>query len=594
MPPKGSRKLAPPKIDPSVALQFQREQAEKDIVEVTEWLKDVRIELYQRTIKTGRLIQAYKILGDTENMCKTARELIKLVKSQSHKIPKMNNAKHRVAVMNHFKKAYLTLAPHSFVHFLVCMEWDYPPDMKFYSNRICVMGEWAKQLERLEFGELDLLGLSGPPRSGKTGLGELFLAWLMGRHPDKSILFATHTNAMAVKAMGDVYNLITDPRRGWDKVFPNVTIDKSQEYLWMDLSPKDSPNNYKTIYFRGIDGSFAGLLEASWLIYCDDLIKNIEEAMNPSRLENAWQKYGTDISPRRVDDTVKELHIATRWSTRDVLSLLEEENQDNPRAKFIKVPGLNEKGESNFMFPYRPMTKEHFEKLRTKMDEVSFECIIQQNPIERDGLVFTENTLLTYDALPDGEPDQICFACDVAWGGGDFLSLPIAYVYGMDVYIEDVIHSPADKYTTKPMVTAAIIRNNASSGFFEWNNGGDEYMDIIKKDLLEFRYRCNIKGERAPTLKTKLNRIMACAPEIKGSMTDGSGFRIHFKSKLSRKGNKDYEMYMKHLTSFNQGAKYQGKQKDDAADATASLITNVLADKSRVGRITTFSRSLLF
>ena len=510
------------------------------------------------------------------------------------KISKINDKKHANAIWNHYHRAYIELAPYRFHHFLVCMEWNYPPEMKFYANRQCVMESWAREIERLEFGKLDLLGLSAPPRSGKTGLGELALAWMIGRHPDKSILFATHTNGMAVKAMTDVYNLITDPRRGWSQIFPNFKIDKSAEYLWLDLQPKDSPNLYKTIYFRGIDGSFAGILEASWLIYCDDLIKDITEAMNPDRLANAWQKYGTDISQRRVDDNVKELHIATRWSTKDVLSRLEEENEGNPRAKFIKVPGLNEKGESNFMFPYRPMTKEHFEKLRNKMDDVSFECIIQQNPIERDGLVFPENALLTYDALPGGEPDRICFACDVAWGGGDYLSMPFGKVYGMDVYIDDVVHSPADKYTTKPLVTAAIIRNGATAGFFEANNGGDEYSDDIEKSLREKGYRCAIRWARAPTNKSKLDRILACAPEIKGTIQDGSGYRLHFKSKAARKGDKAYEMYMKHLTGFNQSAKYQGKQKDDAADATASLVTNVLGDSSSSGRVTTFSRSLLF
>lgn len=582
--------------DPEVVLAFKREQAEKDIEEITAWLKDVRIELYQRTIKTGKLIQCYKILGDTDKMCKTARELIRLVKSQSYKIKKMRNPKHADAISKHFHTAYITLAPYSFMHFLVCMEWNYPQSMKFYSNRICVMGEWAHQLERLEMGELDLLGLSAPPRSGKTGIGELFLSWIIGRHPDKSTLFATHTNGMAVKAMGDVYNLITDPRRGWNEVFPNITVEKSQEYLWMDLSPKDTPNTYKTIYFRGIDGSFAGVLEASAYIYCDDLIRDITEAMNPDRLENAWTKYGTDISQRRVDDTVKELHIATRWSTRDVLSRLEEENEDNPRAKFIKVPGLNEQGESNFMFPHRPMTKEHFEKLRSKMDEVSFECIIQQNPIERDGLLFTAGDLKPheFDFLPDENPDEVVFYCDVAFGGGDFLSMPIASVYDMDGFINEVVHHNGTKEITVPLVVDAIIRNKCTRGEFEGNNGGNMYADLVQEELKRRGYRCAVSSRRAPTNKSKLDRILACVPEIKGNITDGSGYTLHFRSDKSIVRDEMYRMYKKHLMAFNQSAKYQGKQKDDAADSTAGLVTNVLSENAHMGRISTFSRSLLF
>jgi hypothetical protein len=580
--------------DPAIALSLQREQAEKDIAEITTWLKDVRIELYQRTIKTGKLIQAYKTIGDTDKMCEVARFLIDMVKEQSYKLSKLPQ-KHVSSIMYHFHNAHVALAPHSFHHYLVCMEWNYPPEMKFYANRIYVLQDWARELERLEFGELDLLGLSAPPRSGKTGIGELFLTWIIGRHPDKSTLFATHTNGMAIKAQTDVYNLVTDPRRGWSEIFPGFKIEKSAEYLWLDLQPKNSANMYKTIYFRGIDGSFAGILEASHLIYCDDLINGIIEATNPDRLANAWQKYGTDISQRRVDDNVKELHIATRWSTKDVLSKLEEENEDNPRATFIKVPGLDEKGESNFVFPYRPMTKEHFEKLRDKMDEVSFECIIQQNPIEREGLLFPENVLKPneYDILPPGNPDRVCFACDVAWGGGDFLNLPIAKIYGMDAYIDDVVHSPADKYTTKPLVVAAIINNGATAGKFEANNGGDEYAEDIEKELRKRNYRCSVTWGRAPTNKSKLDRILACQSEIKGSIQDGSGYRLHFKTKEARKGDKDYEMYMKHLTGFNQGSKFQGKQKDDAADGTALLISDVLGGTT-LGKMESYPRSMLF
>jgi len=591
----GRKPLAQP--NPAIAQSMQRDKATQDVERLKQELHGIRsgpeFGLYQSTIKRGALVKAYKTLGETYLMCSTARELISMVKERNDEIGAIPDS-HKTAIWNHFKAAYRELGPYSFYHFLVYMEWSYPPEMKFYANRICVLQNWAYQLERLEFGELDILGLSAPPRSGKTGIGELYLSWVMGRHPDKSILFATHTNGMAVKAQADVYNLITDPRRGWGEIFPGFTIDKSAEYLWVDLSPKSAPNMYKSIYFRGIDGSFAGILEASWLIYCDDLIKNIEEAMNPDRLDNAWQKYGTDISQRRVDDNVKELHIATRWSINDVVSRLEDENEGNPRAEFIKVPGLNESGESNFMFPCRPMTKEHFEKLRNKMDDVSFECIIQQNPIERDGLLFPESVLVSneYDVLPPGEPDRICFACDVAWGGGDYLSMPFGKVYGMDVYIDDVVHSPADKYTTKPLVVGAIIRNNATAGFFEANNGGDEYSDDIERSLREKGYRCAIRWARAPTNKSKLDRIVACSPEIKGAIQDGSGYRLHFKSKKLRKGDKDYEMYMKHLTGFNQGSKYQGKQKDDAADGTASLITNVLGGVP-TGKVGTFSRSLL-
>lgn len=90
-----------------------------------------------------------------------------------------------------------------------------------------------------------------------------------------------------------------------------------------------------------------------------------------------------------------------------------------------------------------------------------------------------------------------------------------------------------------------------------------------------------IESKRAPVTKTKLNRILEAQSEIKSSITDGTGFRLHFLSPKNSPRTEMYEEYMKHLTTFNQGAKFIGKQKDDAADATASLVTNVLYRHSK-------------
>lgn len=568
------------------ARQMKLEKAEKDIVEITDWLKDSRIKMYQRTIKMGALVQAYKLLGRTDEMCATAREIIRLVKLRSKEIAAMKKEKYRMACFNHFRIAHEVLGPYSFHHFLVRMEWDFTPENKFYTNRICVMKDWGRELEKLEFGGYDILGLSGPPRSGKTGVGSLFLAWVMGRHPEKSCVFATHTTGNANKVLLDVLNLITDERRGWKAMFPGFTVEKSIENSWINLTPKPKENNYHTAYFRGIDGGFSGMLEASHLLYVDDLIKNIEEAMNPTRLDTAWQKYSVDISQRRTNSKVKELHIATRWSINDVLTRLEDKNEGNPRTNFIKVAALDENGESNFNFTYNPLDKEHFEQLKSRMDEVSFECIYQQNPIERDGLIFTRDSLNYYEGvLPDGEPDEIVFAGDIAFGGGDFLSMPVGYVYGMDCYVHDVVHSDKTKDVTKPLVVDAVIRNNCTRGFMEANNGGEEYAEDIGKRLKDKNYRCAITSKKAPTNRSKLDRILACVPEIKGQILDGTGYRLFFLSPGARKDKPMYEMYMKHLIGFNQGTKYQGKQKDDAADATASLVTNVLDRRQRSGKV---------
>lgn len=589
-----------PQPDPALVEQMRREGAQRDIETLRRKLHldgscryTHQLSLLNRVAWMDNLAVAYRTVGDLENMRSCCRQVIRWVHLEPEKFRVLCEKERRI-LATHFRNAHYLLAPDSFIHFLICMECNFAPEMQFYSNRKMVLEDWAKQMEQLEFGELDILGLSAPPRTGKSGLETLFMLWVAGRHPEKSILFATHTNAMAVKMQQDFYSMATDPKRGYDKVFPGLQIEKSAEYLWLDFQPKQCPNNYKTVYFRGIDGNMAGVLEASHLIVVDDLIKNIEEALNPTRLDNAWQKYSTDISQRRTDNSVKELHIATRWSIHDVLTRLEEENEGNPRAKFIKVPGLNEKGKSNFNFPYRPMTTEHFEKLRNRMDEVSFECIIQQNPIERDGLVFTRDSLSYYEGeLPEGNPDEVVFAADIAFGGGDFLSMPVAYVYGFDAYIHDVVHSDKTKETTRPVVAECIRRNGCQRGYMEANNGGSEYAEKIDTMLRELGYRCHIESRRAPTNKAKLTRILDAQSEIKALITDGSGYRLHFLSPAARRNKPMYEAYMKHLCNFNQSAKFVGKQKDDAADATSMLVSEVLNRKNISGTVSFMSRRAL-
>jgi len=425
-----------------------------------------------------------------------------------------------------------------------------------------------------------------------TGIETLYLTWLMGRHSDKSMMFVTHTARMAKKVYSDVLKLINNPIRGWNIIYPGRQIHTSAEDLFIDVQPKHNFNNYCTIYFTSIDSQKAGVMEATHLICVDDLIGGIEEASNPIRLENAWTKYTTDVLQRKVGD-VALLHIATRWSLHDVLTTVEREHADDPKARFIRIPGLNENGESNFMFKYNPLTKEHFLSLKKSMDRVSFEAIIQQNPVERDGLVFSMQDLKFFDMtqLPDGEPDEIVCACDVAFGGGDYLCLVIAMVFAYDVYITDVVFSNKPKHITIPMVESALIRNNVQRGEFEANSGGDAYAEDIKKRLRERGVRCLITSKRAPVMKSKLSRILDAQSEIKAQIDDGTGYNLHFLSVYAREKNPMYETYIQQLCQFNQSARFLGKQHDDAADATAMLVNSVLNHKARSAKISYLNSS---
>lgn len=75
----------------------------------------------------------------------------------------------------------------------------------------------------------------------------------------------------------------------------------------------------------------------------------------------------------------------------------------------------------------------------------------------------------------DGEPDRIMAVVDTAWGGGDSLSMPVAYIYGEDVYIQDVVFNAGDKTATRPLVLGTLKQHHPHMVRRESNNGEDEH-----------------------------------------------------------------------------------------------------------------------
>lgn len=223
------------------------------------------------------------------------------------------------------------------------------------------------------------------------------------------------------------------------------------------------------------------------------------------------------------------------------------------------------------------LTTEQLLEDKALMDTVSFECLIQQNPIERLGIEFSEDELAKFEEEdPEGIERRIA-AVDVAWGGGDWLAMPIGSEHkNGDVPIIDVVCSQQSKEDTVPLVVNAIIQNGVTDCFFEANNGGDMYAEEVQEELNKKNYKCYIHWAKSPTTKSKRDRILACDGEIKGKAE--AKYRLQFKSRKVIKGNKMYNDFLDLLTHYNQSDSMIGKKQnpDDVPDACASLLTNIL------------------
>lgn len=480
--------------------------------------------------------------------------------------------------------------------YCIALEWNRSVEKQFFIPRKRVLEKHGliQAMQDMADDKLDFLFISLAPRVGKSTLGLFFLTFMAGRFPDRSILANGHSTSLTQSFYQECCNIMTSEEYRFGQIFPGIEIVKqSAEYSWIDLK---SEKRFHTLSFRSVDSGTTGIVEASNILYCDDLVKDIEQANSPDRLQKLFDEYTSTIQDRKIQRLCKdgvyrpcpEIHVATRWSLLDPIGRLIAiyGKEENERMRIINVPCYDENGESNFMYDYgKGFDKEYYHHLEMAEDPVTFAAKYLGKPIEREGRPFTEDQLTFFYDLPEEEPDRIIAYSDVAHGGEDYYSMPIGYQYGFDIYIEDVLFvNKLGDTSTRPLVCNKLIQHKVTRAGFEENNGGKLYADWIVEDLRKRKYKCNITTHKVPTTKSKLDRIMGCQNEIKGIAVEKGDYRIFFKAYEKRKDNKEYSDFMKNLTNWSQktGA-IQKSQHDDAPDSLAGMVSNILTGQV-VGR----------
>ena len=493
---------------------------------------------------------------------------------------------------------YYYLARYLFNYFAVAMEFGIEKAKQFLAPRTCVLNYVNWELTKFYYKDRAVMTISMPQGSGKTETGKRFMAFAIGNNPNLPNMMVSYSASIAKdKFYNGIISLYADEMGNYRKIFPEVKlIYKSAETLSLDFRDdnKSTVHSEYSLYCAGFDGSITGRTRAHNILYVDDLVKDIEEASNKDIMDKKWTEF-TGTLKKRMQGHCKLLLVGTIFSINDPLSRLIEyyKSKDSKRIKIIKIPGLNENGESNFNYGYGfAITTEMFLEDKDLMDAVSFECLIQQNPIERDGILFNEEEFRKFkDYERDETYERTVASVDVAWGGGDSLSMPIVDEHkNGDCPLIDVYFSKGSKEETIPHVVAKIIEHHITYVFFEANNGGDMYADAVKEELKKKGINdCYVDSGKAPTTKSKLDRILAQQGAIKGALA--STYRLLIKYRDVIRGNRMYNDFLNELFRFSQNLKKQGKQHDDSPDSLASLFTNVLKNEnSRAGAYSHYSR----
>lgn len=461
------------------------------------------------------------------------------------------------------QKTYIYSSVNSFDDFMVAVEWQREPKARFWAPRRAVLEGQHKVASRiqkfLDDPDALFLGFSMPPGTGKTTLVKFLLAYIYGQYPNSASMYVSYADAMVKMVYDGVTSMLTDESEyRFKDVFPlSQKPQCSAEYYTITARRK---GDFPTLGLISLGGSVTGRTRANKLLITDDLVKNKELARSPQRLETLYQDYLATLTTRTIGDNVKQIMLGTIWSIHDPISRMRTEHGNDPRYTFITLPVCDEDGKSLFNYEHPDRySDERIAELKATLDPVDFSCLYMQKGIEKEGLAFPADVLQYYNGvLPEREPDNILFYSDVAFGGGDSFSMPIAYVYGSDVFIHDVIFDRGDKDVTMPRVVNKTLQHKIKVGQFEANSGGDLYCDEIDRRLREkHKYSANLGSKRAPSNQSKLSRIEQHAPAIK---------RFYFRDASCR--DLDYKKFMDELTTFSFTTK---NLHDDAPDALAGL-----------------------
>lgn len=480
-----------------------------------------------------------------------------------------------------WRRCLLFEAPHDFDSFMTYIELDRKPEKRFYAPRKHYLRPMVQGFQDVLDGKLRLLTISMPKRAGKSQTGINFVNMLSGKFPDRSTLMEGTGDDLVKSFYNGCLEYLTVPNEYlFYDVFPDARlIQTNADSKTINLKSK---SRFPTIMCRSIDARQVGLSEATNVLYLDDCVEGREEAKNRQRLDDKWEVISGDIMGRAIEGTPM-VFTGTRYSLYDPIGRVQEHAQREGWAwRAIEIPALDlVTDESNYEYERegkKVFTTAYFREQRELLSAEQFESEFQQQPFEAKGLLFNKDELNYFFELPkDRDPDTIIAVGDTAESGSDSTSMPVAKIYGNDVYIVDVVFDDSPAEVTKPECAKCLIENKVASAVFESNNAGQYYARDVDQIIRERGYSVGIRTKR--TISNKQTRIEFASDNIKKN--------FYFKHPSTYKRGSQYWNFMKEVTTYTRS----GKVPHDDAPDSLSLLENEIRMLSG-GKVEVFKRPI--
>lgn len=461
-------------------------------------------------------------------------------------------------------QASLELARRDFWHFCKLIAPDFYVEGRDYLKELCY------ELQHFyESNKFKALILNIPPRHGKTRTMSLFSQWVFGKNPKEKIIAGAYNEQLATTFSRAVRNGIQERKAEKDRivycdVFPNTKLKRgsSSANLWT------IEGQHISYLATSPSGTVTGF--GASLMVIDDIVKNAEEALNETILENQWTWFRDTMSSRLEKDG-KVVIIGTRWNTGDLSGkLIKHYTELNVPFKLITKKALQDDGT---MLCEGVLSREAYDLISKTMSPEIVLANYSQQPLDLTGRLYNLG-FQTYQNLPTDEHgnslvEEICNYTDTADRGDDFLCSITYALYRGQCYVLDVYYTKDGMEITEPEVAKRMYENRVTRAFHEANSGGRGFSRSVERILRDKHnyYRCYI--DMFTQTRNKKARILTSATWCQNNIFFPIGWEHA------------YPEFYKDVMSFQREGK---AAHDDAPDCLAGLY-----DKTGRGNLFSFT-----
>jgi predicted phage terminase large subunit-like protein len=365
--------------------------------------------------------------------------------------------------------------------------------------------------------------VSCPPRSGKSMLASMFVAWLLGRDQQTQHIIASYGQQLSGKFHKDAIGYLKHPEFG--KIFPEwkgFSRDSKYDMLGGGYILPTSVGGVLTGFTAGttnIDSVGVGAM------IVDDPLKDSTSVAALEALESWW---GEAASTRRTNNWC-QMVIATRFHSHDLHGVLMESDgiydpEENPNGwRWVNIAGLIETAEQRANDPLeRDIGESHWPSntaftvdmlmaQKRTMGSFAFSALYQGSPVAAEGQIVKDSWIIRVEA-------ERCPSFDLTWLAVDCAFSEKEMADETAICVASISHRSPGKVFIREMITGRLgfpdliakVKHlysyyDARVLCIEKAASGQSLIQMLKKEA-------KIPIEEMKPLKSKTVRLQAVAP----------------------------------------------------------------------------------